>query len=75
MEVVGTHVAVLITRTADELTAREGIRITARPQDLFPGHPGGLALQYLGQFPPPLEHTGFHRRDQKVHQSSGLSRG
>ena len=68
-------VAALITGTADELMAREAIRLTARPQALFPGHAGGLALQYLVQFPPPMEQTAFHRLDRKAHQSSGLSRG
>src|SRR5260370_9361634 len=66
-------VAALITESADELMAREAIRLTARA--LFSGHPGGLALQYSAQFLPPLEHSGFHRCDRHAHHSSGFLRG
>ena len=47
--------------------AREAIRLMRRPQDLFPGHPGGLALQYSAQFLPPMEDSGFHRCDRQAH--------
>src|SRR5258708_10799374 len=68
-------VAALITETADELMAREAIRLTARA--LFPGYPGGLdvALQSLAQLPPSVEQSAFHRFDREAHKSSGLSRG
>src|SRR5258705_14025527 len=63
-------VAALITCTSDEWIARDTIRLTARPQDLFPVHPGGLALQHLVQFPPPLVHTAFHRFDREPQDAS-----
>src|SRR5216683_1253551 len=66
-------VAPLITETADESMAREAIRLTARA--LFPVHPGGLALQYSAQFPPPVEQSAFHRLNREAHKSSGLSHG
>src|SRR5260370_17103411 len=58
-------VATLITETTDELLAREAIRLAARLQHLCFGNPGGLALQYPVQFPPPLVHSALHPFDRE----------
>src|ERR1700720_3662773 len=70
-----SRVAALIAGTADELMAREAIRLTVRPQDWFPARPAKLALQYLVQFPPPMEHSGFHRSDGESHGASSFFHG
>ena len=68
-------VAALIAGTADELMAREAMRLTARQQDWFPVRPARLALQYLVQFPPRMEHPGFQRSDRQSHDASSFFRG
>jgi hypothetical protein len=50
----------------------DGALVTARQQDLFPAHPGGLAPQYLAQFPSPVEHSGLHSGDRDPHDPSSL---
>jgi hypothetical protein len=62
-------VAALIAETADELMRERSFALRLA---LFPGHPGGLGLQYSAQFLPPMEHSAFHRRDREAHDYSGF---